>query len=81
MEMDNRIRMPKHKTPKQNQDWVFLYKRQPVEITDEEWDKIYEGFDEWETFNLYEDFEPTFSLYLKILIELKIAERINENNI
>ena len=42
-----------------------------IEITDEEWDIIYLGFDEWETDNLYEDPEPTFAGYLRELMKLK----------
>lgn len=41
-----------------------------IEITDDEWEQIYYGFDEWETNNLYEDFEPTFAQYLRELMKL-----------
>jgi len=50
---------------------IFYGEPDVIEITDDEWEEIYAGFDEWETDNLYEDVEPTFAQYLRKLIELK----------
>ena len=41
-----------------------------INITDAEWDGIYDGYDEWETNNLHKGFEPTFARYLKELIKI-----------
>ena len=42
-----------------------------IEISDKELCDIYEGFDEWETDNLFEEPEPTFARYFRELIKLK----------
>jgi hypothetical protein len=53
---------------------TYYHKADTVDISDKEWEDIYCGFDEWETDNLYEDFEPTFALYLRELIKLARAK-------
>lgn len=61
----------KHQIPKQNQDWVFLYKREPIEITDYEWDTILHSYWGYYDGMMTLGKKPMiFAQYLRELVEL-----------